>query len=59
MATSQVARVHYPGLESHPEHHIAKRQMTGYGGVISFEVRLASPLVLILALDIEHCLASD
>lgn len=34
----QVARVHYPGLESHPEHHIAKRQMSGFGGVISFEV---------------------
>lgn len=34
----KVARVHYPGLESHPEHHIAKRQMTGYGGVISFEI---------------------
>uniref|UniRef100_A0A7I4CJV0 Cystathionine gamma-synthase n=1 Tax=Physcomitrium patens TaxID=3218 RepID=A0A7I4CJV0_PHYPA len=33
-----VARVHYPGLESHPEHQIAKRQMTGFGGVISFEI---------------------
>jgi Cys/Met metabolism PLP-dependent enzyme len=34
----QVLRVHYPGLESHSEYHIAKRQMTGFGGVISFEV---------------------
>lgn len=33
-----MARVHYPGLESHPEHQIAKRQMSGFGGVISFEV---------------------
>jgi len=30
--------VHYPGLESHAEHHIAKAQMSGYGGVLSFEL---------------------
>jgi cystathionine beta-lyase/cystathionine gamma-synthase len=35
---SQIARVYYPGLPSHPEHHIAKTQMTGFGGVVSFEV---------------------
>ncbi|XP_072977419.1 cystathionine gamma-synthase 1, chloroplastic [Typha angustifolia] len=34
----KIIRVHYPGLPSHPEHHIAKRQMTGFGGVVSFEV---------------------
>eukprot|EP01018_Ginkgo_biloba_P010496 Gb_39265 [translate_table: standard] len=34
----KVSRVHYPGLESHPEHHIAKRQMSGFGGVVSFEI---------------------
>lgn len=34
----QIIRVYYPGLPSHPEHHIAKRQMTGFGGVVSFEV---------------------
>jgi cystathionine gamma-lyase len=34
-----VVRVHYPGLESHPGHALAKRQMGGhYGGVVSFEV---------------------
>ncbi|KAG2245077.1 hypothetical protein Bca52824_093061 [Brassica carinata] len=33
-----VSRVYYPGLTSHPEHHIAKRQMTGFGGVVSFEI---------------------
>lgn len=32
-----VQRVHYPGLPSHPEHELAKRQMTGFGGMISFE----------------------
>ncbi|XP_019097681.1 PREDICTED: cystathionine gamma-synthase 1, chloroplastic-like [Camelina sativa] len=34
----KVSRVYYPGLPSHPDHHIAKRQMTGFGGVVSFEV---------------------
>ncbi|XP_020600256.1 probable cystathionine gamma-synthase 2 [Phalaenopsis equestris] len=34
----KILRVYYPGLPSHPEHHIAKRQMTGFGGVVSFEV---------------------
>jgi cystathionine gamma-synthase len=34
----KVTRVHYAGLPSHPEHAIAKKQMRGYGGVISFEV---------------------
>ncbi|CAM6101397.1 unnamed protein product [Calypogeia fissa] len=37
-ASSKVLRVHYPGLESHSEHHIAKRQMSGFGGVVSFEI---------------------
>lgn len=31
--------MHYPGLPSHPEHAIAVRQMRGFGGVVSFEVR--------------------
>ena len=35
----KIERVHYPGLESHSEHAIAVRQMTGFGGVVSFEVR--------------------
>ncbi|TVU30966.1 hypothetical protein EJB05_22625, partial [Eragrostis curvula] len=34
-----IERVHYPGLESSPWHHVAKSQMTGYGGVVSFEVK--------------------
>ncbi|PKA59364.1 Cystathionine gamma-synthase, chloroplastic [Apostasia shenzhenica] len=34
----KIVRVYYPGLPSHPEHDIAKRQMTGFGGVVSFEV---------------------
>lgn len=33
-----VRKVYYPGLESHPGHCIAKRQQTGYGGMVSFEI---------------------
>ena len=33
-----VRRVHYPGLDSHPDHEVALRQMTGFGGVVSFEI---------------------
>ncbi|GLC37442.1 cAMP-dependent protein kinase regulatory subunit Cgs1 [Pleodorina starrii] len=35
----KIDRVWYPGLESHPDHAIANRQMSGFGGVVSFEVR--------------------
>ncbi|MBB2975898.1 cystathionine gamma-synthase [Microbacterium endophyticum] len=31
----RVARVYYPGLESHPGHELAARQMTGFGGIVS------------------------
>jgi cystathionine gamma-lyase len=34
-----VERVHYPGLESHPQHELAKRQMKGFGGMVSFTVK--------------------
>ena len=33
-----VDRVYYPGLESHPQHELAKRQMSGFGGMVSFEL---------------------
>ncbi len=36
---SAVARVHYPGLESHPQHKLAKFQHSGFGGVIAFEIK--------------------
>ena len=32
-----VKRVHYPGLKSHPQHELARRQMAGFGGMLSFE----------------------
>jgi cystathionine beta-lyase/cystathionine gamma-synthase len=31
-------RVNYPGLESHPQHHLADQQMDGFGGIVSFEL---------------------
>jgi cystathionine gamma-lyase len=34
----QIKRVYYPGLESHPQHELAKRQMRGFGGMISVDL---------------------
>ena len=34
-----VERVYYPGLESHPQHELAKKQQSGFGGVVAFEVK--------------------
>jgi cystathionine gamma-lyase len=36
---ANVERVFYPGLESHPQHALASRQMSGYGAVVSFVLR--------------------
>jgi len=33
-----VAKVHYPGLASHPQHELAKRQQSYFGGIVSFEL---------------------
>src|SRR4029077_16985312 len=33
-----VTRLYYPGLPSHPQHDLAKRQMCGFGGMVSFDV---------------------
>lgn len=35
-----VKRVYYPGLETHPGHALAKKQMRGFGGMVSFDVDL-------------------
>jgi cystathionine gamma-synthase len=34
-----IKRVYYPGLESHPHHDIAKGQMSGFGGVVTFDIK--------------------
>ena len=36
---SNVLEVFFPGLETHPGHEIAKKQMTGFGGVVSFKLK--------------------
>src|SRR6184192_1363815 len=36
---ARVGRVHYPGLRSHPAHKIAAKQMSMFGGMLSFEVK--------------------
>jgi O-succinylhomoserine sulfhydrylase len=36
---SMVKRVFYPGLESHPQHQLANKQQTGFGGLLSFELK--------------------
>jgi len=35
---SKVSKVIYPGLESHPQHALAKEQMSGFGGMLSFYI---------------------
>ncbi len=42
----KVRRVHYPGLASHPQHRLARRQMAGYGGIVSVEIRGGRPAAL-------------
>ena len=34
----RVKKVNYPGLQSHPQNDLAKRQMSGFGGMLSFEI---------------------
>ena len=35
---SRIRKVHYPGLSSHPHHEVARRQMSGFGGMLSIEL---------------------
>ena len=35
----RVQKVYYPGLASHPDHELAKRQMSGFGGMVSFQIK--------------------
>ena len=37
-AQKTIPKVYYPGLEQHPQHDLAKKQMCGFGGMISFDV---------------------
>jgi len=42
----KVRQVHYPGLKSHPQHALARRQMHGYGGIVSADLRASKAGVL-------------
>jgi cystathionine gamma-synthase len=44
-----VETVHYPGLPSHPGHRIATRQMLGFGGMLSFQVRGGKDVAMAVA----------
>ncbi|MDG7013751.1 MAG: PLP-dependent transferase [Nitrososphaerota archaeon] len=35
----KVTAVHYPGLKTHPQHELARKQMRGFGGMLSFEIK--------------------
>jgi len=39
----KVARVHYPGLKSHPDHALAKKQMRGFGSMLAFDMKGGLP----------------
>jgi cystathionine beta-lyase/cystathionine gamma-synthase len=39
----KVGRVHYPGLKSHPDHALAKRQMRGFGSMLAFDMKGGLP----------------
>jgi cystathionine beta-lyase/cystathionine gamma-synthase len=39
----KVVRVHYPGLGSHPDHQLAKKQMRGFGSILAFDVKGGLP----------------
>ncbi|MCC5947103.1 MAG: aminotransferase class V-fold PLP-dependent enzyme [Nitriliruptoraceae bacterium] len=50
----KVARVVYPGLESHPQHAVAAAQMSGFGGMLAFELVGGDPAVNQLLPRLEH-----
>ncbi|MGE4214174.1 MAG: methionine gamma-lyase [Anaerotignaceae bacterium] len=51
----KVEKVYFPGLESHPNHEIAKKQMRDFGGMISFEVKGGKEAGMKLVNALELC----
>lgn len=49
----RVARVYYPGLADHPGHDVARRQMTGFGGMVSFTVHGGAEAARVVASAVE------
>ncbi len=54
-AHAKVASVSYPGLASHPQHAVAKAQMSGFSGMISFELTGGIPAGKTLMNTVELC----
>lgn len=48
-----VESVHYPGLSNHPGHHIAKQQMSGFGGMLSVRIRGGSNQAMAVAANVQ------
>jgi methionine-gamma-lyase len=55
---SKVEWVSYPGLSSHPQHDIARKQMSGYSGMLSFELKGGLEAGPRLINGVELCLLS-
>jgi cystathionine gamma-synthase len=53
-AHDAVACVYYPGLESHPGHQIAKRQQSGFGAMVSFELRGGTDAVEVFTSELRY-----
>lgn len=57
--SARIKNVYYPGLENHPGHDIAKRQMQGFGGMMSFKLADdIDPLAYIRRLQLVNCAIS-
>jgi methionine-gamma-lyase len=52
----KVEKVYYPGLKSHPQHKLAKRQMSGFGGMISFELKGGLKMGIKLMNSVKLCM---
>lgn len=55
----KVSRVMYPGLPSHPLHETVKRQMSGFGGMISFELKGRIPAAKTVMNNVKLCLLAE
>jgi cystathionine gamma-lyase len=53
-AHPKVEAVHYPGLESHPQHGLAREQMDGFGGMLSFEIDGGEPEAAAFLEGLDH-----
>lgn len=55
----KIAKVTYPGLPSHPQYSVAKKQMSGYSGMISFELKGGIAAGINLMNNVKLCLLAE